>query len=321
LRILVTGGAGFAGRHLLRELVSRGGYDVYATRTEAEESRDAGVTAGSVRWKRMELSSEESVRAVLREVQPDLIYHLAGQASVGGSFADPVGTWDINAAGTLRLVTALAAEGKLKDARPVRLLVISSAEVYGSVPADDQPIREDRELMPTTPYGASKAGAEIAALQMGRSDGLEVIVARSFNHIGPGQDERFFLPGMARQVKRIQREGGARIIRTGNLEIIRDFLDVRDVVNAYILLMEAGEAGAVYNVCSGEGRTLRLMVTRLLELAGDDFEIEVAPERVRLIDIPMLVGDGEALRELGWRPEFPLDRTLEDVLKEAESQA
>lgn len=315
MRILVTGGAGFAGLHLLRELTERGGDELYATLIEDAHAEKAGPALARVRWLKMDLRAEESIRVAVETARPDVVYHLAGQSSVGRSFADPAGTWDVNATGTLRLMTALGRGGGT-----TRFLLISSAEVYGSVPPDEQPIAESREPRPMTPYGVSKAGAELVALCAGRANGLDVVVARSFNHVGPGQDDRFFLPGMARQLVGVGR-GEGRIIRTGNLDITRDFLDVRDVARAYVRLMEAGTAGRVYNVCSGEGRTLESVVGRLIEMAGGGVSLESDPTRVRAIDIPVLVGDGSALETLGWRSRIALDVTLRDLLREAEAEA
>src|SRR5690606_2637898 len=193
-----------------------------------------------------------------------------------------------------------------------------SAEVYGPVPAAAQPIGEDAPLRPTTPYGASKAAAEFAALQTAAQGGLQVVIARSFNHAGPGQDERFFLPSMARQLIRMK---GAPdpVVRVGNVAVTRDFLDVRDVVRAYLSLMKSGENGGVYNVCSGEPRSLLDLVARLIVLSGSGARLEVDPERFRSVDIPMLIGDAARLRALGWKAEIDLEQTLRDLLSEADA--
>lgn len=315
MRILVTGGAGFVGRHLLRELAGRGAALCATTLDDVPEARDGDAGLAEVEWVRMDLTSGESISRALDAARPDIVYHLAGQASVGQSFVDPVATWEVNATGTLRLCDSLT-----RAPTPVkRFLLISSAEVYGSVDRSEQPIGETRPTFPVTPYGVSKAAAELAALSIGRVTGTRVVVARSFNHIGPGQDERFFLPSVARQLVAIRREGREPIVRVGNLEITRDLLDVRDVVKAYVTLMEEGEAGGVYNVCSGQGRSLGSIVRRLLELSGTGAQLEVDPARVRSVDIPALVGDPSALTALGWSPTIGVDATLRDMLAEAET--
>ena len=311
MRVLVTGGAGFAGRHLLHRLLRDGGHAVTATSLGGvpDHAEDAALAAGGVRWLPLDVTSPASVRAAVEESTPEWVFHLAGQASVGASFQDPLGTWDVNATGTLRLLEALRRQGGA-----ARILVVSSAEVYGAVAERDQPIREDAPLRPITPYGASKAGAELLALQAAASEGLEVVVARSFNHVGPGQDERFVLASMARQLASMRDGAGPPVLRVGNLEVRRDFLDVRDVAAAYLRLIEAGESGAAYNVCSGEARSLRSIVEQMVTLSGTGARIEIDPERFRPADIPLLVGAAERLRGLGWRPEVPLDETLRDLL-------
>lgn len=316
MKVLVTGGGGFAGVHLLRELRRVGVEDLAATLLgELPPAAEMPEDLAGVEWLSMDVGSRESVREVVERVRPEQVYHLAGQASVGASFRAPLATWEVNATGTLRLMQALAEISP----RPRRLLLTSSAEVYGAVPGDRQPVAEDWPFRPLTPYGASKAAAEVAALQAGAASGIEVIVSRSFNHIGPGQDERFVLPSMARQLVEM-RSAAERVLWVGNLSVDRDFLDVRDVARAYALLMNEGEAGLAYNVCSGLAHPLADVVGRLVELSGTGAELSVDPERVRPADIPSMVGDAARLRALGWAPRFSLDETLSDLLQEAEAK-
>ena len=315
MRILVTGAEGFVGGHLLRALATDGDHELVGGCWAGEPTAgELSGLSGRIRHVRLDVTSEESVRSAVRQHRPEWVFHLAAQSSVSRSFADPIGTWDVNATGTLRIAEALRTEG----AEGSRLLVISSAEVYGTVPAEAQPIPESAPLRPATPYGASKAAAELAALQVAEGGRIEVVIARSFNHAGPGQDERFVFPSMARQLVRIRRGGREPVLRVGNLEVSRDFLDVRDVVRAYVLLMRAGSTGEVYNVCSGESHSLLALVQRLIDLSHTGARLEVDPERFRPVDIPVLFGDPGKLRALGWRAELDLDRTLADLLAEAE---
>jgi GDP-4-dehydro-6-deoxy-D-mannose reductase len=212
--------------------------------------------------------------------------------------------------GTVRLLAALrrCAPGG------VRVLLVSSAEVYGAVPEAEQPISESRALCPASPYAASKAAAEMAALQAGAEGRIAVVIARSFNHTGPGQDLRFALPGFARQLAEIRAGRGDAVLRVGNLDVWRDFLDVRDVVNAYLRLAERGVNQRAYNVCSGEAVRLGTLVERLVEYSGTGARVEVDAERFRPVDIPLLRGDSTRLRALGWKPRIPLDETLHDLL-------
>ncbi len=319
VRVLVTGGGGFAGLHLLRELTLRGGLQLTATYIgRAPTARECGPELAGVEWVLADLTDARSLQDVIEQVQPRQVYHLAGQASVGASFADPLATWEVNATGTVRLMEALGSRGDY----PVRVLLISSAEVYGAVPLREQPIGEDQLYRPITPYGGSKAAAEIAALQAGRARGIEVVVARSFNHIGPGQDERFVMASMAKQLAALRAlPVEERILRVGNLEVERDFLDVRDVARAYRFLMDEGAPGAAYNVCSGRAVSLRDIVERLVELSGSGARVEVEAARVRPADIPSLAGDNTRLRALGWEPRHGLDDTLRDLLAAAGAAA
>lgn len=313
MRILVTGADGFAGSHLLAELCRSGGHEITAGSYGPVQER--GDAAG-VRWLSLDVTSEESTRAAVRESRPERIYHLAGQASVGESFRSPKLTWEVNATGTLQVLEALRQEGLSSS----RLLLISSAEVYGSVSSDDQPVSEESPLRPLTPYGASKAAAEMVAVQFATAGVAEVVIARSFNQIGPGQDDRFVLPSFAKQLVRIRQGAAEPVLHVGNLDVERDFLDVRDGVRAYVSIMERGDNGGAYNVCSGQSRLLREVMDRLVELSDTGAKLVVDADRFRAVDIPTLSGDPSRLRALGWSPRLELSQTLEDLLRDAEAR-
>lgn len=303
MRVLVTGAAGFVGSWLVPALVAEG-HTVFAAGHPGHAAPEDGLGA---EWVGMDVTDTGSVAAAVERAAPEAVFHLAGQASVGDSFRDPLGTWDVNATGTLRIAHALA--------KGVRLLLVSSAEAYGTVSETEQPISEDRPLRPCNPYAASKAAAEMAALQAGESVGIEVVVARSFNHTGPGQDPRFALASFARQLALIRAGGAEPVLHVGNLSARRDLLDVRDVVRAYLTLMETGKPGRVYNVCSGTARSMREAVDELVDLSGTNARVEVDPERVRPVDVPLLLGDNARLRGLGWAPAIPFRQTLADLLE------
>jgi GDP-4-dehydro-6-deoxy-D-mannose reductase len=290
VRAFVTGASGFVGPWLRRHLEACG---------------DQVVPAGHD----FDVTEADSVAEALIASRPDAVYHLAAQSSVGASWADATGTFRVNLFGTLHVLDAASACAP----RP-RVLLVSSAEVYGEVPAAGLPVPETAPFRPGTPYAASKAAAELAGLQafLGRS--LEVVRVRPFNHTGPGQGPGFVVPALARQVVEAALTG-ATVLKTGNLTARRDFTDVRDVVAAYRLLIERGAAGEVYNVCTGRSVLLLDLVERLLTLAGVDLTVEVAPERLRPVDVPDMRGDPRRLQQAtGWQPAIDLDETLRDVL-------
>ena len=290
MRAFVTGASGFVGPWLCRHL---------------EASGDEVVPAGHDR----DVTDADSIAEALIASRPDAVYHLAAQSSVGSSWADATGTFRVNVFGTLHVLDAANA----CPSRP-RVLVVSSAEVYGEVSPVALPVAETAPFRPGTPYAASKAAAELAGLQAFLGRGLEVVRARPFNHTGPGQGPGFVVPALARQVVEASLTG-ATVLKTGNLTARRDFSDVRDVVAAYRLLIERGEAGEVYNVCTGRSVLLLDLVERLLTIAGADLNVEVAPERLRPVDVPEMRGDPRRLEDItGWRPTIDLDRTLRDVL-------
>jgi GDP-4-dehydro-6-deoxy-D-mannose reductase len=311
LTSLITGAAGFAGQHLARELLASGHQVVGGTLNGTPPA--PGVLSASeterVRWVALDITCDEQIRSVLAETRPHRVFHLAAQSSVGFSFSDVLGTWAANATGTLRLLCALA-----ESEDPPRLLFVSSSEVYGVVPEHEQPIEELRPLAPTNPYGASKAAAEIVVLQMGAAGGLHVVVARSFNHTGPGQSTRFSLPNWAEQLAELSHAATRPVLQVGNLEARRDLLDVRDVVRAYRILIEHGEQGGIYNVCSGEAHRLRDIVESMVEVSATGARIQVDPERLRPVDTPLILGDPRRVRSLGWSPEIELRQTLTDLL-------
>ncbi len=256
-----------------------------------------------------DIRDEDGVRKAVLDAQPDAICHLAAQANVKRSWDDPVETTVVNVVGTLNVCRAAAALGD-----PPRILVVSSSEVYGSVGLDRQPIGEDQPLAPVTPYAASKASAEMVAIQGWLGRGLDVVRARPFNHTGPGQSPGFVVPDLAVQVAKAAR-GELTRIATGNLEVSRDISDVRDVVRAYRLLLLQGEAGGAYNVCRGEAVLISELLRALMKIAGSDVPVWLDPDRARPADVLVQVGDHTLLTSLtGWQPAVPLEKTLADVL-------
>jgi GDP-4-dehydro-6-deoxy-D-mannose reductase len=257
------------------------------------------------------VTDRDAVQAVMRDVRPAAVYHLAALSHVAESWSAAANSFRVNAEGTLNVLVAA------RDAGVGRVLVVGSAEEYGAVRDADLPIDEDTPLRPMTPYGASKVAADYLALQAYLGAGLETVRARPFNHTGPGQSPRFLVPALARRVAEAERAGEDKVL-VGSLDPVRDITDVRDVVRAYRSLVERGEPGEVYNVCSGRGTTVREIAERLLAHAHRKLELVVDENLVRKVEVPRLVGNPSKIgADIGWSPEIDIDRTLDDVLAAA----
>lgn len=305
MKVLVTGAAGFVGRVLIARLVQTG-HAVTGTHLPG----DPPPASPGVSWVPLDVTRGETIAPALTS-KPDAVVHLAALASNPEARRDPGRAWDVNAAGTARLAEALG-QARLDGADPL-LLFVSTSEVYGPVPAGHA-LSERDGVNPGSPYAASKAGAEIAVLEVARRTGLRAIIARPFTHTGPGQPDSFVIPGFARRIRAVRGQSHPRV-PTGNLEPVRDFLDVRDVVEAYIALLERGNPGSTYNVASGTGQSLHSIFLRLARILGVPAEPEPDPALQRRSDLPYLVGDATQLRQrTGWLPRIAFDQTLQDVV-------
>jgi GDP-4-dehydro-6-deoxy-D-mannose reductase len=296
MRALVTGATGFVGPHLVAHLRANGDEVV-------------GLEDGVV-----EVCDPGAITAWLEARRPEVVYHLAGWADVGGSWSAPQEAFRVNAEGTLNVLQAALAAGCR------RVLVVSSADVYGVVDEADLPITELHPLRPVSPYAVSKVAADYLGLQAWLGRHLEVVRVRAFNHLGPGQSDRFVAPSIAARIA-ANEAGGGDEIPVGNLDARRDVTDVRDVVRAYRLLVERGAPGEAYNVCSGVGVAISELAEQLLARATKPMRLVVDPDRYRPVDVPVLLGSAAKLQQAtGWRPEIPLDQTLADVLDDWRSR-
>jgi GDP-4-dehydro-6-deoxy-D-mannose reductase len=312
--VLITGVAGFAGSHLA-ELALDEGAEVCGTLLPGARTDNLAALGGRVRAVPCDLTEPGAAARVLAELAPDRVFHLAGVSVVGSSWAKRAEVLRQNLDGTFQLFEGLRA-------RPVPCLAVSSAELYGLVPESAQPIGEAQPVAPLSPYALSKACQELYAGYYVRAERVPIVLVRAFNHVGPRQGPGFVWSDIARQVAAIEQGRQPPVLEVGTLTTRRDFTDVRDVVRAYWLALERGTPGEIYNVASGRAVTIREVVDGFLALASRPIEVRVAPERVRPIDLPLLLGDAGRLRALtGWKPQVPLEQSLADVLADWRSRA
>lgn len=298
--ILVTGATGFAGSHLLDRLPAASRIAAWA--------RPGGQSARPhprVDWKEVDLLDRTAVARAIEQTRPSTIYHLAGAPHVGASFDNPVPHFEINAMGTHHLL------GAVEQATPhARVVVVTSGMIYR--PSADAHT-ETSPMNPNSPYGLSKMAEDRLAM-LAAAGGLNVVVARPFNHTGPGQDPSFAVPAFAQQIARIEAGLAEPVIRVGNLDAERDLSDVRDVADAYEAIAARGETGAAYNVCVGRAWRIGDLLEMLLGRARVPIRVEVDEERLRPIELAVLLGDNTRLRALEWAPRIRIETTLDDVL-------
>jgi GDP-4-dehydro-6-deoxy-D-mannose reductase len=307
VRVLITGAGGFAGSHLAEHLRAQPGLEVWGVDRGGTREADYLPTHQALV---ADLRDPAEARAVVRAVRPERIFHLAGQAFVGESWADPWATLETNLRAQVNLCEAVLAEGL----RP-RLLVLGSNEEYGRVQPQELPIREAQPLRPDSPYGVSKVGQDLLGLQYFLSRGLPVVRVRPFNHIGPRQNPKFVAPAFASQIAAIEAGRQPPVLKVGNLSARRDFTDVRDMVRAYALALEHGEPGEVYNLGSGRSRSIRELLDRLLDFSTCPITVETDPARLRPSDVADVVCDAAAFRaRAGWEPRIPFEQSLRDLL-------
>lgn len=308
MRILITGAGGFVGGHLAQHIATTApNADIHGTILADDVPNVPGITLHSIQLKDL-----EQTRALIEQVRPDHIYHLAAQAFVPRSFEAPWETLENNILAQLNVILA-----SIRAGITPRMLVITSAEIYGPVQPDDLPINEDTALRPSSPYSVSKIAQDMLALQYAQSHKLSIMRARPFNHIGPGQSASFVAPAFALQVARIEAGQQEPVIRVGDLNARRDFTDVRDVVRAYRLIIERGTPGAVYNVASGVAHSIREVLDGLLSHSAVPVQTIVDPALLRPATIPILQGDCSRLHQsTGWKPQISFEQSLIDVLND-----
>lgn len=310
MRAFITGITGFAGSFLAEYCLARSGVEVVGLVRDQGRLKHAAPLAGRVTLLEGDLRDAGAVDRAIAQAQPEVVFHLAAQAFVPQSFADPVGTLLDNAVGQLNVIQAM-----LRHCPQARLLAVGSATEYGMVRPEENPVDEHALLRPADPYAVSKVTQDLQAYQYFISHRLQAVRVRAFNHTGPRQDEAFVASRFAREVARIEAGLTAPELPVGNLTAVREFTDVRDVVRAYFLAATQGEPGEVYNVGSGEGHRIEEVLGALAGFSRVHFTVRQDASLLRPVDVPALVCNAAKLRaRCGWEPQIPLERTLRDLL-------
>lgn len=306
---LITGANGFVGTHLVSYLSAHTDLELFgAIITPPEE--DTRLRDYAIHLHQVDFRDEEQVKTLLLNIKPDIVFHLAAQAFVPASFKNPWETLENNIKGQLNLFQSM-----LSLELDARVLVVSSAEVYGAIKPDENPVNENQPFRPANPYSVSKVAQDMLAYQYFITYGMKTFRARAFNHIGPGQDKRFALPNFAAQIANIELGNQVPVIRVGNLSVERDFTDVRDVVRAYYEIVAQGKVGEVYNVCRGEAHSMQELLDMMRHLSTVPVSIEVDETRLRPLDVPCVIGDNTKLRQdTGWQPTIDIEQSLADIV-------
>jgi len=311
MRAVVTGVSGFVGGHLAEHLVAQSDL-VVGLSMSGRWPAELAHLGKSMRIERFDLveQGEGDLADLLRRKQAEVIYHLAAQSNPQQSLADPRGTWSLNLGGSLNLLEAVKTSGQ----KP-RVVLVSSGVCYGNPPPEFIPVREDCPLRPNNPYAASKAAVDLLGIQHYLAHGTDVVIVRPFNHAGPRQSPRYVLAALALQVAEVE-SGHRECLEIGNLDIVRDFTDVRDVVRAYRLLARDGKPGEIYNLGSSQGTKNTDALEHLRSQANTPVPVRVDAARLRPVDQPLLVADASKLRTaVGWEPRYTIEQTLDNMLE------
>lgn len=308
-KVLITGASGFAGSFLVKELLGKD-YQITGTYL-TDESLEHLFLKDKIELKKIDLNNEKAVEELVNSVRPDLFFHLAASSSAAQSFENPREILVNNMASQVNILEAL------KNAEiSCRIIVVSSAEVYGAVESKLLPINESTPLNPMNAYAVSKLTQDFLGLQYSLAFGMDVIRIRPFNHIGPRQSPRFVISSFAKQIAEIEKDKKEPILKVGNLSAKRDFSDVRDIARAYILLCEKGVKGDVYNIGSGKSYTIQEMLDKLLSLTTRKISIEQDRALFRPVDSKDLICDYTKMKDLtGWTPEISIETSLKDTLE------
>lgn len=310
MRILITGITGFAGSHLADYFLEEGDHEIYGTVKWRSNRENIRHIESKIKLLECDIKDAFAMKAVLEESKPDHIFHLAAQSYVPFSWRVPQETIDTNITGELNLFEGLRG---LKMNPMIH--IAGSSEEYGLVHPDELPITENNPLRPLSPYAVSKVAQDFLGYQYFKSYGMKIVRTRAFNHTGPRRGEVFVTSNFARQLIEVERGKRQPVLQVGNLDAVRDFSDVRDVVRAYALALKKGTPGEVYNIASGKGIKIADLLKKLIELTKVEVKIEQDPDRLRPSDVQLLTGSPEKFQKAtGWKPMIPFEKTLRDLM-------
>ena len=310
MKVLITGISGFAGSHLAEYFLAEGKHEIFGAIKWRSDRQNISHIQDRIHLFECDIKDAFAMKTIITEIKPEQIFHLAAQSYVSFSWRAPQETLITNIIGELNLFEAV---------RQVKIdpliHIAGSSEEYGMVVPEELPITEANALRPLSPYGVSKVTQDLLGYQYFKSYGMKIIRTRAFNHTGPRRGTVFATSNFAKQIVEIEKNKRDPVIYVGNLEAVRDFTDVRDVVRAYALSLERCDPGEVYNIASGKGRKIRDMLDMLVALSNADLKIEQDPTRLRPSDVELLIGSSEKFqKKTGWKPEIPFDKTMKDLL-------
>ncbi len=309
MRAFITGITGFAGSHLAENLLKHN-YEVFGTSLMGERRDNIAGIKNAISIVTADINDVRALKKAVKSAKPQVVFHLAALAAVGRSFTAPVDTMTINLMGTQILYEIL------RDSKSVQKIVfVSSADIFGPLPPAKMPIKPDYPLHPVSPYGASKAAADILSYQYFRAYGLPIVRIRAFNHTGPRQGTGYVIPDFCSQITRIERSGRRGTIKVGDTTARRDISDVRDIVNGYRQAAAKGKPGEAYILASGKADSIRHYLKLLTNMSTAEIDIKIAKELLRPVEVPLLVGSiAKSKKELGYNPKYKIEQTLLDTL-------